>query len=86
MNFKKKFPKEMLAKYFKEEMAKMTSLASLSVLQVLKFNVENYYRLLDHKLEYSVKKVFNKRIFTIVFISIRIQVGIFSVKQKNNAV
>ena len=46
----------MLAKYFKEEMAKMTSLASLSVLQVLKFNVENYYRLLDHKLEYSVKK------------------------------
>ena len=82
MNFKKKFPKEMLAKYFKEEMAKMTSLASLSVLQVLKFNVENYYRLLDHKLEYSVKKVFNKRIFTIVFISIRIQVGMFYKKQK----
>ena len=82
MNFKKKFPKEMLAKYFKEAMAKMTSLASLSVLQVIKFNVENYYRLLDHKLEYSVKKVFNKRIFTIIFISIRIQVGIFFCETK----
>ena len=80
----------MLAKYFKEEMAKMTSLASLSVLQVLKFNAliqcGKYDRLLDQKLEYSVKKVFNKRIFTIIFISIRIQVGIFFVKQKNNAV